>query len=76
MFDVTDCRERYQYRADIAPVLTDTFRFVIRASARKDYPTASQISTVELYPEPESAPADRGRQEQSSSKKQQQKRNV
>ena len=50
VFDVTNSTARYLYRARIAPVVTDTFRLVIRASANPAYPNAAQISTLELYP--------------------------
>ena len=40
----------YHYRAAFAPVTTDTFRLVIRASANPAYPNAAQISRIELYP--------------------------
>ncbi len=50
LFDVKDYAKRYLYRAQIAPVTTDTFRLVIRDSANPAYPNAAQISTIELYP--------------------------
>ena len=40
----------FHYRAAFAPVITDTFRFLIRASANPAYPNAAQISRIELYP--------------------------
>ncbi len=52
VFDVDDYRNRNirYYRAVIEPVLTDTFRLVIRASANPAYANACQISEIELYP--------------------------
>ncbi|MGI4788730.1 MAG: beta-L-arabinofuranosidase domain-containing protein [Janthinobacterium lividum] len=38
------------YRATFAPVTTDTFRFLITASANSAYPNAAQISRIEVYP--------------------------
>ena len=40
----------FHYHATFKPVMTDTFRLVIRASANPAYPNAAQISRIELYP--------------------------
>jgi hypothetical protein len=50
VLDVTNNKEARVYRAKIAPVTTDTFRLVIRASANPAYPNAAQIGEIELYP--------------------------
>ena len=42
--------DSFHYRATFPPVNTDTFRFIIRASANPTYPNAAQISRIELYP--------------------------
>jgi hypothetical protein len=58
IFDVTGCDEWRGYRLDIKPVVTDTFRMVIRASANAASsrpginPNAAQIGGIELYPPP------------------------
>jgi ADP-ribosylglycohydrolase len=49
-FNVTENQERRVYRAKFAPVVTDTFRLVIRSSANPAYLNAAQISEIELYP--------------------------
>jgi hypothetical protein len=52
-FDVTDNQDTRLYRATLAqPVLSDTFRLVLRGSASKAYANAAQISEIELYPAP------------------------
>jgi hypothetical protein len=50
LFEVKDCYDWRRYEARVAPVTTDTFRLVIRASANPAYPNAAQISEIELYP--------------------------
>jgi uncharacterized protein YkvS len=61
IFDVTEYDKWRDYRLDIKPVITDTFRLVIRASANtassapvltvlKVNPNAAQIGEIELYP--------------------------
>jgi hypothetical protein len=50
IFDVTDNKETQVYRMKIEPVMTDSFRLTIRASANAAYPNAAQISEIELYP--------------------------
>lgn len=50
VLDVPENTERGVYRAQIAPVVTDTFRLVIRSSANPALPNAAQISEIELYP--------------------------
>ncbi|MDQ2687187.1 MAG: glycoside hydrolase family 127 protein, partial [Armatimonadota bacterium] len=49
LFDVRDYEDWHQYRTDIPPITTDTFRLIIRASANPTYPNAAQISAIELY---------------------------
>ncbi len=53
LFSVTDNQERRAYRAKVAPVVTDTFKLVIRSSANPAHPNAAQISEIELYPSAE-----------------------
>jgi hypothetical protein len=50
VFDVTDYADNRKYTADLGGVVSDTFRFVIRASANPQWPNAAQISEIELYP--------------------------
>lgn len=50
VFTVTANQERRAYRAKFAPVVTNTFRLVIRSSANAALPNAAQISEIELYP--------------------------
>ena len=50
VFDVTGYKNPRYFRATIAPVITDTFRLVVRASANPAYANAAQISEIELYP--------------------------
>jgi hypothetical protein len=50
IFHETGYGNAFQYRASFAPITTDTFRFLIRASANPAYPNAAQISRIELYP--------------------------
>ena len=50
VFDVTDYKNPRYFRQTIAPVTTDTFRLVVRASANPAYRNAAQISEIELYP--------------------------
>ncbi len=50
IFDVTDYTQRYAFRKTFAPIVADTFRLVIRASANPQYPNAAQVSTIALYP--------------------------
>ena len=52
VFDVQDCADWRRYEVTIKPVMTNTFRLVIRASANPAYPNAAQISRIELYPPP------------------------
>jgi len=49
VFDVTDNQETRLYRAKIEPVMADSFRLVVRASANPRYPNAAQISEIEIY---------------------------
>jgi ADP-ribosylglycohydrolase len=49
IFDVSDNKNTRIYKAKIDPVLTDTFRLVIRSSANPAWPNAAQISEIELY---------------------------
>lgn len=46
---VTDNQERRVYRAQITPVLTDTFRLIIESSANPKYPNAAQVSEIQLF---------------------------
>jgi DUF1680 family protein len=59
LFDVTGYENWREYRRDIKPVVTDTFRFLIRASANTASaapqaihvnPNAAQLGEIELYP--------------------------
>ncbi len=50
VFDVTDYKNPRYFRQTVAPVTTDTFRLVVRASANPAYRNAAQISEIELYP--------------------------
>jgi DUF1680 family protein len=50
VINVTDNHEPQVYRAKIKPVIMDSFRLTIRASANPNYPNAAQISEIELYP--------------------------
>jgi len=49
LFSVTDNREPEVYRADIEPVMMDSFRLTIHASANPAYRNAAQVSEIELY---------------------------
>jgi hypothetical protein len=49
VFDCPENRDSRSYHATFAPVVTDTFRLVIRASANPAFPNAAQVSEVELY---------------------------
>ena len=49
VFNVTDNQETRLYRAKIEPVMADSFRLVVRASANPRYPNAAQISEIEIY---------------------------
>jgi DUF1680 family protein len=51
LFRERDYSNPFHYRATFEPVTTDTFRLLIRASANSAFPTAAQISRIELYPE-------------------------
>jgi DUF1680 family protein len=46
---VRNNQEHYVYRAQIDPVLTDTFRLVIMSSANPKYPNAAQVSEIQLF---------------------------
>jgi uncharacterized protein len=48
--DVTDYKNSRYFRTVVAPVTTDRFRLVVRASANPAYANAAQISEIELYP--------------------------
>lgn len=50
VINVTNNREPQVYRARIEPVMTDSFRLTVRASANPAYPNAAQIGEIELYP--------------------------
>ncbi|MGC8539293.1 MAG: hypothetical protein ACP5QA_01545, partial [Phycisphaerae bacterium] len=50
LFDVTNYQGWQKYEVDITPVLTDSFRLIIRDSASPLHPNAAQISQIELYP--------------------------
>ncbi len=50
VFEETDYQDRRIYRAKIEPVLTDTFRLMVRGSANRGYANAAQVSEIELYP--------------------------
>jgi len=50
VFDIKDYMNRRHFGARISPVLTDTFRLVIRESANPAYPNAAQVSEIEIYP--------------------------
>ena len=50
IFHERDYGDPLRYRATFTPVVTDTFRLLIRASANPAYPNAAQISRIELYP--------------------------
>ena len=50
VLSVSDNQDRRCFRATLAPVVTDTFRLVMHASASTQYPNAAQISELELYP--------------------------
>jgi len=52
VLDVTANKETRTWRGTFEPVLTDTFRLVIRASASVRYPNAAQLSEIELYAAP------------------------
>jgi hypothetical protein len=49
VLDVTNNHETQVYRTRIAPVMADSFRLTVRASANPAYPNAAQISEIELY---------------------------
>ena len=49
VFDVTNYQGWRNYTVDIGPVVTDTFRLIIRDSADPLHPNAAQISQIELY---------------------------
>jgi hypothetical protein len=49
IFNVTDNKDSQIYRAKFEPVMADSFRLVIRASANPHYPNAAQISEIEIY---------------------------
>ena len=54
---VNNNQEHQVYRAQIAPVLTDTFRLEIETSANPKYPNAAQVSEIQLYADaPASSP--------------------
>ena len=42
-------RNARSFKAEFAPVATDTIRLVIRASANPEFPTAAQVSELEVY---------------------------
>ena len=50
LFDIQDYSGWRRFETDVKPVITDTFRLVIRASANPAYPNAAQISRIEIYP--------------------------
>ena len=49
VFDQTDYKNPRSFRTRITPVVADTFRLVVRASANPAYANAAQISEIELY---------------------------
>jgi hypothetical protein len=49
IFNVTDNKDSQIYRTKFKPVMADSFRLVIRASANPRYPNAAQISEIEIY---------------------------
>ncbi|MGC8625404.1 MAG: hypothetical protein ACP5VQ_09085, partial [Phycisphaerae bacterium] len=49
VFDVTDYHGWRKYTTNIAPIVTDNFRLVIRDSASPLHPNAAQISQIQLY---------------------------
>jgi len=49
VFDVTGNRQSRTYSAKFEPVVVDTFRLTIRASANPAYPNAAQVSEIEIY---------------------------
>jgi len=50
VIQLTDNRETRDWRAEIEPVMTDTFRISINTSANPAYPNAAQLSENESYP--------------------------
>jgi hypothetical protein len=55
---VSNNHERQLYRAQISPVVTDTFRLIIESSANPKYPNAAQVSEIQLFsPQAASTPA-------------------
>jgi hypothetical protein len=50
LFDETDYADDRQYGKDFAPLVTDTFRFLIRSSASATWLNAAQVSEIEIYP--------------------------
>jgi DUF1680 family protein len=50
VINVTHNTESQVYRAKIKPVMTDSFRLTVLASANPAFPNAAQISEIELYP--------------------------
>jgi hypothetical protein len=50
VINVTNNQEPQVYRAKMKPVLMDSFRLTIRASANPAFVNAAQISEIELYP--------------------------
>jgi ADP-ribosylglycohydrolase len=45
-----DNKDTRAFRANIQPIVTDTFRLIIEKSANPAYPNAAQVSEIELYP--------------------------
>ena len=50
LFDVKDYSNWRSYNARFAPVISDTFKLIIRSSANPSYPNAAQVSEIEIYP--------------------------
>jgi hypothetical protein len=49
VLDVKGNKQTREFRADITPVTTDTFRLVIESSANPKYPNAAQVSEIQLF---------------------------
>ncbi len=50
LFDQKANTDTRKFEARFAPIVTQTFRLVIRQSANPVYPNAAQISEIEIYP--------------------------
>ncbi len=49
VFSVNGNKQARSYTANFAPIATDTFRLTIESSANPAFPTAAQISEIEIY---------------------------